>query len=355
MKKKFDFDKELKKLEEELDEGQKERARILVTVIPFVLMILILGIFLIFGNINNQKKDDKNQELQESIKDYADTTLAEITEDEDEISKEESVAEESEKTTPIPQVVQTPDNPQATEKPYEEIMKPLEKDYSKIEYNAEAQLSEMMSYWKDNHQKALKDLVNLDRYKAMSYSLSGTKEFYYYGEKDANGKPHGKGIAVYADNQYYYGDWQNGLRSGIGTWMHYHIHETPSKTDLYLYHQYAGNWKNDLPDGEGSEHYDYNPDNMKGRNRYNNNLIGTYAKGLVHGEFYLTNINREGEVFEWYATGENGSWVYRSENRDSMGRGPVQVENKDPDNYIWLHPDENKNIGVSCLISSQKN
>ncbi len=355
MKKKFDFDKELEKLEEELDEGQKERARILVTVIPFIMMILILAVFLIWGNINNQKKSDSEQDIQESIKDYADTTLAEIRDEEDSRLQEDKPKEEKKDNLLQTEEVMDDVSPRATPTPYEEIMKPQGKDYSKVEFDTQEQLMEMMSYWAENHQKALTDLANLDRFKAMSYTLTGTKDFYYYGDKNAEGKPHGTGIAVYADNQYYYGEWQNGLRCGSGTWMHYHIHEAQDTKDLYTYHQYAGNWKNDLPDGEGAEHYEYNMSNLKENTGYNNNLIGFYSKGLVHGEFYLTNIYSDGEIFEWYATGENGSWVYRSENRDAMGRGPVQVEDRNPDNYIWLHPDQNKNIGVACLISSQKN
>jgi len=36
-----------------------------------------------------------------------------------------------------------------------------------------------------------------------------------------------------------------------------------------------------------------------------------------------------------------------------VGRGPVYVAVKDNNNYFWMLPKENKNIGVPCLISKQ--
>lgn len=108
--------------------------------------------------------------------------------------------------------------------PYQEIMQNGTVDYSKITYDKDSQLKEMMEYWADSNQKALDDLASLDRFRAMSYSLRGSTDFYYYGDKDSNGLPSGTGIAVYADNQYYYGTWKDGKRDGKGTFIHYHVH-----------------------------------------------------------------------------------------------------------------------------------
>ena len=233
-------------------------------------------------------------------------------------------------------------------------MKPA-KDYSKIKFETQSQLKEMMSYWSENNQKALDDLVNLDRNKAMSWSLKGTENYYYYGDVNAAGKPHGVGIAVYADNRYYYGDWENGLRSGNGTWMHYHIHESTNKTDLYTYHQYTGGWKNDLPDGEGSEHYDYEMELLEDWVGYDTNLIGHYKEGLVHGEFFITNIYSDGNIKEWKADAEMGAWVIREETPKSSKTYPVYEDIDDENNYIYIDKDKNRNISVPCLNISNKN
>ncbi len=347
----------MKKLydEEDYELNHEEKAKILVTVIPFVLIIIILAITLIVNGAKD-KKQDSGQDLQQSIMDYADNNseqeleaMASKTPENEKVPAGERSPEPSPEKTAEPVATAEP-----TPTPYQAVME-TSVDFSKVEYNKDEQLAEMMSYWEDGNQKALDDLANLDRFKAMSWDLRGSKDFYYYGERNADGKPHGKGIAVYADNQYYYGDWENGLRSGSGRFMHYHIHGDENTTDLYTYHQYTGYWKGDLPEGEGSEHYEYRTELLKENVGYNTNLIGSYSKGLVHGEFYMTNIYADGNMKEWYAEGENGSWIYQSENADSVGRRPVQVEDRNPENYIWMLPKDNKNIGVSCLISSAKN
>lgn len=349
-------------LQEDAFFSQTDRAKILVSVIPVVLIILILAITLI---VNGTKKEQaQTDDLQQSIMDYADESRPEDSA----LVKTEEVTpkpSEAEKETQKPQKEEDSQNVISKEgdsqndsipspTPYQQIMNTDKVDYSKISYNRDEQLKEMMTYWADNNQKALDDLANLDRFKAMSWALKGTVDFYYYGDRNASGDPEGKGIAVYADNQYYYGEWKNGVRSGNGTWIHYHIHNTVNKNDIYLYHQYTGSWADDLPDGEGSEHYDYEAALLKENKIYNTNLIGSYSKGLVHGEFYLTTFYAEDEYREWYAAAEHGSWIYKSENKDKAGRRTVYVSTIDSNDYVWMLPKENRNIGVPCLISAKK-
>ncbi len=345
----------MKKLfeEDENEYADLDKRKILVTVIPFVLIIIILAITLLVNAL--QKDSDNSDDLQQSIMDYADEHKEEApplkqeevssinsgkeTQDTDEHTDNEDRQQEAE-STPSPT-------------PCREIMEKV--DYSKVKFDKDAQLKEMMAYWEDNNQKALDDLANLDRFIAMSWTLSGTDDCYYYGDTDSQGLSNGKGIAVYADNQYYYGDWKNGVRSGNGTWIHYHIHQKENTTDLYTYHQYTGGWADDLPQGKGSEHYDYNLELLKKGIGYDTNLIGSYSKGLINGKFYLTNIYSDGNMKEWNAEAEHGSWIYQSENKDKKGNRTVYVDVKDPDNYIWMQPKDNKNIGVPCLISKNKN
>ncbi|MCM1126772.1 MAG: hypothetical protein NC429_09895 [Lachnospiraceae bacterium] len=342
--------------------SQMDKAKLIVGVVPVVLIIIILAVTLI---VNGNKKDKtQTEDLQQSIMDYADESRPaegaavkreEVTaepSDEDKAPEASAVPEEVSEDNSLPKDDQT--EAEASPTPYRQVMNTEKTDYSKVSYNRDEQLKEMMAYWADNNQKALDDLANLDRFKAMSWALKNTMDFYYYGDRNASGQPEGKGIAVYADNQYYYGDWKNGQRSGDGTWIHYHIHNTDSSTDPCLYHQYTGSWAEDLPDGEGSEHYDYEASLIKQNKIYNTNLIGSYSKGLVHGDFYLTTFYAENEYREWNAKGDHGSWIYQNENKDKVGRKPVYVSTLNPDDYIWMLPKENKNIGVPCLISAKK-
>lgn len=342
--------------------SQMDKAKLIVSVIPVALIIIILAVTLI---VNGNKKDKtQTEDLQQSIMDYADESRPaegvavmreEVTvesSDEDNASEASAVPEDVSEDNSLSQADRT--EAEASPTPYRQVMNTEKTDYSKVSYNRDEQLKEMMAYWADNNQKALDDLANLDRFKAMSWALKNTTDFYYYGDRNASGEPEGKGIAVYADNQYYYGDWKNGQRSGNGAWIHYHIHNTDNNTDPYLYHQYTGSWAEDLPDGEGSEHYDYEASLIKQNKIYNTNLIGSYSKGLVHGDFYLTTFYAENEYREWNAKADHGSWIYQNENKDKVGRKPVYVSTLNPDDYIWMLPKENKNIGVPCLISTKK-
>lgn len=346
--------------EDESEEKSMDRAKLLVSIVPVVLIIIILAITLI---VNGSKKEEtKENDLQQSIMDYADGTIpaesdSVSTEQPDGVVKREPVEQEkaAEDEKEMEPLEEKPDSATPSPTPYQQVMNTKQVDYSKVEFHTEEQLKEMMAYWADNNQKALDDLANLDRFKAMSWTLRDTRDSYYYGGKNSAGQPEGMGIAVYADNQYYYGEWKNGLRSGTGTWIHYHIHNTENKNDIYLYHHYTGSWANDLPDGEGSEHYDFEMSLLKEHTVYYGNLIGSYSAGLVHGDFYLTTLDLNNEMKEWNGVADHGSWKYQNENKDKAGRKPALVSTIDPDNYIWLSAKENKNIGVSCLISKQKN
>lgn len=339
-----------KMFDEEDDEGYSDldKKKILVTIIPFVLIIIVLAVTLLAGSMKKEKDD--TEALQQSIMDYA-----------DEHGEAEAAERQEAQRTPDPVKVEeiptnAPDSDQEeivpSPTPYKEVMEPGKVNLSKVTYNTESQLKEMMAYWADNNQKALDDLANLERFMAMSWSLKGTDDCYYYGEKDANGLPNGTGIAVYRDNQYYYGDWKNGLRSGNGTWIHYHIHLTENKTDLYTYHQYTGGWKDDLPSGEGSEHYEYDTSLLKEGIGYDTNLVGSYLDGMINGEFFITNLYADGTIKEWNARAEKGAWIYQSETKDKKGNRTIYVDIHDPENYIWIKPAENVNIKVPCLIAN---
>ena len=172
-----------------------EKSRILVTVVPFVLIIIILAITLI---VNNLKKSDKgpdggSDDLQQSIMDYADENKgaedadssvpvsAGFMETEEHGQDEGSDSEESdEQESASPKKTPSEKNsaPPASPTPVREAMKSGKKDYSKIEFHKDEQLRDMMAYWADNNQKAINDLVYLDHYVAMSYSLKGTNNFY---------------------------------------------------------------------------------------------------------------------------------------------------------------------------------
>ena len=122
----------------------------------------------------------------------------------------------------------------------------------------EEMLLEMSGYWEQDNMDAVEDLAMLPWYMRMSSDISDANSFYYYGERSSAGQPDGTGIACYADNAYYYGEWSNGKREGNGKWVRFYVYYDDDTTSdrAYREHMYAGEWKNDLPDGEGQEHYE---------------------------------------------------------------------------------------------------
>lgn len=83
-----------------------------------------------------------------------------------------------------------------------------------VEIDLSRQMSEMKGYWEAGNMEAVEDLAYLPRYRAASEKLSGTTKYYYYGDTDGSKRPNGMGLAMYTDNQYYYGEWKNGVRAG---------------------------------------------------------------------------------------------------------------------------------------------
>ncbi|MBR6771727.1 MAG: hypothetical protein IKM28_10990, partial [Lachnospiraceae bacterium] len=214
-------------------------------------------------------------------------------------------------------------------------------------------LSEMKGYWEAGNMEAVEDLAHLSRYLEASKLLAGTTRFYYMGGTDDTGQPQGKGLAIYADNQYYYGDWEAGSRSGSGMWIKYYVYEDGLVDGLCLQHSYSGEWAGDLPHGKGAEHYDFVEENLEKDKGYNRNFIGTFHQGLYHGEIYITNYYQGGNVKEWSGKANQGVWEPMGE-KDAQGRYPVIVELKNKDNYQWIYEKENKNAGVDGLISAAK-
>jgi hypothetical protein len=116
----------------------------------------------------------------------------------------------------------------------------------------------------------------------MSVYGNGT---YIGGKKD--GKRHGNGIMYYNSGNIYKGDWVNGYRDGIGTFL---FSPTGNK--------YVGEWKNDKANGKGTFTW-VNGDVY----------VGDYKDNKKHGKGYMmgeggTKLIYEGELEEdWLRKG----------------------------------------------------
>ena len=215
-------------------------------------------------------------------------------------------------------------------------------------------LKDLASYWASYNLDAVDYLVRMEKYRYLSQLLAGSADCFYYGDTNAEGIPNGKGIAVYAGNQYYYGDFVNGKRSGKGHWYQIFNRKgeyAKANNGIYL-HTYNGEWKNDLPDGQGQEHISL--DDQYLTTRICTNVIGTFTEGYYDGEMKATSLDPEMNFVNWTGYCIKGAWApidgnvvvgYNKQNQIPVLRN---VENRD--DYFWMMQEENGGQGVMGLV-----
>lgn len=215
----------------------------------------------------------------------------------------------------------------------------------------EEMLMEMAGYWEQDNMEAVRDLAHLAWFMKMSASIADEDTFYYYGERNAQGQPEGTGIACYADNEYYYGQWADGKREGEGEWVKYYVYYDDDTTSdrAYTLHMYMGEWANDLPNGSGQEHYELDLSQAAKKDRYLQNVIGSFQDGMYSGEMYLTTLSWDGNQEEWNGLAEGGVWspYGAATNKKEV---PVCQDVDDDANYLWILVRDNQDRGIDELI-----
>lgn len=349
----------------------KNKAKLITLGIAVLLIVIVCGISLVIHMMNKKGNEDSSSKLQSDIMEYASSTqeqtvtAEDITEKKEQEEKEQEEKEQAEKEASEPAVVVEKEEVKeevtiieetaSEQKATAEWQKDAKEDLSTVKVDLPRQMSEMKGYWEAGNMEAVEDLAYLPRYRAASQQLAGTTKYFYYGDTDGSNRPHGVGLAMYTDNQYYYGEWEDGVRSGDGMWIKFYVYDqnAKAKDSIYLQHSYSGNWSGDLPGGEGAEHYDFIDENLEEGVEYNRNFIGNFKNGLYDGEIYITNWRSDGNIREWTGTAKNGVWQPMGE-KDNKGQYPVIVEITNPDNYQWMPEKLNKNQGVDGLISAAK-
>lgn len=228
-------------------------------------------------------------------------------------------------------------------------------DENDVSYSKEFILNEALPYFADNNQAAIWDLAHLRRYVKLSEGLKDTGNYYYTGDVNGSGKPDGKGLAIYEDNSYYYGDWSNGVRSGNGTWFRFYINEKSKRNAMgkYMSHSYAGAWADDLPNGQGAEHYDVDIAKIGGGERLFQNVVGGFVNGLYDGEMFGYTVDRIGNIEEWDGVAEEGKFTLW---RDMSSIGECSVWRNKEDHELCLDIDksENKGQGIQELLKKEQ-
>lgn len=336
---------------------QSNSLTVILLGIILVLLLCIIVLLLLLPGKNKSDEQSSNDALQQSITDYAyeqkqnDTPVNKpdtgaIVVNSSDVLTHENTDEEA---------IITEEAPGEAEPVSETIDKTAIvidiEDESDVSYTKEFILNEMLPYFADNNLEAVWDLAHLKRYVKLSASLENTDNYYYLGGVDSDGLPDGKGLAIYEKNTYYYGSWSHGIRSGDGRWYRFYIDPIgqPTTKKKYQAHSYSGQWANDLPNGEGAEHYDVDIAQLEVRERILQNVVGNFTNGLYDGELYANTVDYTGNVEEWSGTAHNGVFDLW---RDMSAIGECSVWQKRDDNNIYMDimDEDNKNQGMAELL-----
>ena len=339
----------------------------IILILSGITIVLLLCIIVLLVVSPGRKESDDSEALQQNMLDYADEQKQNDNVPADTPSQEIIVVESSER----PEIEETETSEETTETPEEEKPEeneeeiPVEsetidktaivvdvEDENDVSYTKEFIMNEMMPYFADNNLDAIWDLAHLKRYVKLSAGLKNTNTYYYKGGTDSDGKPDGVGLAIYENNTYYYGSWSHGVRSGDGRWIRFYIDDIGAKTTKKKYqsHSYSGMWSNDLPNGEGAEHYDVDISQLTSKDREIQNVVGNFTNGLYDGEMYANTVDHLGNVEEWDAVAHQGVFELW---RDMSSIGECSVWRNKVDFELCLDVDksENKNQGMRELFT----
>lgn len=360
---------------EDMEEGEEEpglhgllqrpyMTSVLLGVIVLLLVCIIVLLLLMPGR---RKAADANGDLQQNITDYAqeqkqndavqdvsgEAVVVQIPEDGATGSNEESKAEVRPEKTKEPEPMPESDEFVSADGDKTVVVVDIE-DENDVAYTKEFILNEALPYFADNNQDAIWDLAHLKRYVKLSTELEGTNQYYYMGDVNSSGRPEGKGLAIYEKNSYYYGDWSDGSRNGEGIWFKFYIGQKDKENAMgkYMAHSYSGKWVNDLPNGQGAEHYDVDTTKLEVRERILQNVVGNFTDGLYDGEMYANTVDYTGNVEEWSGVTERGVFTLW---RDMSAIGECSVWRKNDDHSLCMDIDksENRNQGIRELLKLQ--
>ena len=337
---------------------------LILTGIIVVLLICILALLFLSPDKKSSSAEDSQEALQQDMLDYANEQKQN---DMTAVPPQDVIVVENPALPATAEDALSEETPEVTETEDEEeeeiipesdtiyktaIIVDIE-DENDVSYTKEFIMNEMMPYFADNNLDAIWDLAHLKRYVKLSAGLKNTGTYYYQGGVDSDGNPDGIGLAIYENNTYYYGSWSHGLRSGDGRWIRFYIDEIGAKPTKKTYqsHSYSGMWSNDLPNGEGAEHYDVDISQLTSKDRIIQNVVGNFTNGLYDGEMFANTVDYIGNVEEWDGVAHQGVFdLWRDMSR--IGECSVWKNKTDSELCLDIDKSENKNQGIRELFSA---
>lgn len=320
------------------------------------ILIICITVLLVIPVHGKRMATDTNNDLQQNITDYAETQKKR-----DNVSglSGETVtvelAEEQQDVNEIPEKIGADEDVEEsgtneTDRGDSAVVIDVE-DEDDVSYSMEFILNEAYPYFENNNHEAIWDLAHLKRYIKLSAGLKDTNQFYYKGDVNSEGKPDGKGLAIYEDNSYYYGEWSDGVRSGDGRWFRFYIDEVSNRNALgkYTSHSYAGEWDDNLPNGQGAEHFDVDVSKIEIGEEVIQNVVGNFNGGLYDGDMFANSLDYRGIVSEWDGVTSKGVFKLWKD-ISSIGECSVWRNKDNKERYLDIDKSENKNQGIQELL-----
>lgn len=174
----------------------------------------------------------------------------------------------------------------------EEARAAEEEERLMLEQSHNDKLSKLIELFKSEKpdMDAIKDMIRTDEFIDMVDEVIGNDNSFYYGDKDENGKRNGTGIAVYADGYYYYGDYKDDVRSGMGIYIRA-VYSESSSIGSYIF---EGEFADDKPNGKGTATSNYYKDKIDASGLVKQVITGEYKNGLENGTMSLTGMTKSG-------------------------------------------------------------
>lgn len=162
----------------------------------------------------------------------------------------------------------------------------------------------------------IKEMLRTEEFVQMVDEVIGKNNSFYYGARSDSGQREGKGIAVYADGYFYYGDYSADMRSGHGIYMRA-VYSDSSSIGSYIF---EGEWSNDLPNGNGTATSNFYKDRISSAELAKQVITGEYVNGLENGTMNLTGTTKSGATAKYTYSVEDGV-AKKSSNDDSGVKG----------------------------------
>lgn len=225
----------------------------------------------------------------------------------------------------------------------EEARQMEEAELAALEEERAAVLSKVFNCFEAGDMDDVKELLRTQEIIDFADEIVSEDVSYYYGSKDADGNRQGKGIAMYINGYFYYGDFANNMRSGEGTWMRA-VYAESSAIGSYIF---KGTWADDKPNGPGEATSNFYKDKISANEMVKQVIKGEYKDGLEEGSMNLSGATKGGASVNYTYKTEGGIAVQSS--KDNSGIKGQYIIAKSSDGKSNLTSDGSKR-GVEGFV-----